>query len=250
MYFRLATHSQIRMWWPAGLASSVRSLVPCAGFDPLDEARPYEWDDVPQHQHALGYLHVPQAEISETEVRIWDPDDRLRLTVHEILWDAGRNRVIRTREDGYELLIVQLCLDGDPGVWHTVRLNRHADGRMLLEHLQTLQLGERQLSGPSSVVSSPAITESANSTNVHGLVELRRTVTEVSWNGGRSSVLESVLDERHLLVARLCTQEAPLVEHIVTVARCGRAAIWLEHVLATGANERHEQLLTRRQLGR
>jgi hypothetical protein len=125
-------------------------------FEPLDEDRSYAWDDVPRHLHAVDFLPIPRTEVSETALRIWDPHDHLRLTISTVFWNAGRNVIIQRLEEDFELLIVQFYLVGPPVICHTIRLNREADGRLLLEYVQLIETAAGDVPGPSQVLSLPA----------------------------------------------------------------------------------------------
>ncbi len=125
-------------------------------FDPINEERPFEWDDVPRFMHAAEYLDIPLAEISETELQILDTDNQIPSTITEIIWNSGKNRIIQVSVDDYKLLVAQIFVDTPLGAWHTIRVNRHTDGRLLLESLQALDIGEQQTHGPSTAISFPA----------------------------------------------------------------------------------------------
>ncbi|HVG20464.1 MAG TPA: hypothetical protein VNI02_15550 [Blastocatellia bacterium] len=133
-------------------------ITPGEYFEPVDGGRPHEWDDVPVHLEAARFLPVPLTQLSETELRVYDPDGRLRLTISELFWNEARNRLIQRVEEGFELLIVQFLTGETPVLSHTVRLNREADGRLLLEHLRLVETERGQEPGPGQVLSLPAST--------------------------------------------------------------------------------------------
>jgi hypothetical protein len=154
-------------------------ISPNQYFESVDEPRSWEWDDVPRYLHAVDFLPVSKAEVSETELRIWDPDERLRLTICEVLWNSGLNRVIQRTEDNFTLLIVQFRVTGPPETYHTIRLNREADGRLLLEQMQLAVTEQGDVPGPSHIVQLPALTVNEQQ---RGPISLRyRLVGSTDW---------------------------------------------------------------------
>lgn len=133
-------------------------ITPGRYFEPVEGGRPYEWDDVPMYLDIERFLPVALAELSEIELRIGDPDDRLRLTTREIFWNKGQNRILQRVEEGLELFILQFLTVKTPVLSHTVRLNRKADGSLLLEDLSVVETDRGEEAGPSEVLSLPAST--------------------------------------------------------------------------------------------
>ncbi|HVV52099.1 MAG TPA: hypothetical protein VHO06_20695 [Polyangia bacterium] len=74
-------------------------------FEPLDEDRPFEWDDVPEYLHAVGYLPIPAREVSETLLRISEAERPL-LQIDEVLWNSGKNVFLRSDDDALDLIVV------------------------------------------------------------------------------------------------------------------------------------------------
>ncbi len=168
-----------------------RPITPEEYFEPLfEEERPFEWDDVPDRLSPDEYLDVATERDLATEVRIWDPDDKLQLVVREVFWARRRHHVTHRVEEGLELLIVQVLVKGEPNVWHTVRLNHHPDGQGFLEHLQAIEDGRRQFEGPCIKTDAPPS---------------RR----VSWHEGRSECLLDSDEQSFGCTLRVLTSESP-----------------------------------------
>lgn len=155
------------------------TVTPEQYFEPTEDGRPHEWEDVPEKPRAADYLPFPASGLSQVELKIWEPDDRLRLLRSDVYWHQGLNTVTRQREAGLDLWIVRFQLDGRPSVIHIVRLNLHDDGRLLLEHLQVIETDRGQTQGPSEVLSLPGPKKNGES---DGAVQLRyRLVGSADW---------------------------------------------------------------------
>lgn len=136
-----------------------QTLTPEQYFEPVND-RAFEWDDVPLHLHAVGYLPLAAAKVAQTEVRIWQPDDKLALMVEETLWNGGQNSIVRRVEPKFELFVVHFVQESEPRIWHTVRLNLEAGTSILLERLQIIETAQTQEPGQSWVVFFPATANS------------------------------------------------------------------------------------------
>ncbi len=127
-------------------------LRPDEYFEPLDEDRPFEWDDVPECLYDVDYLSIPAREVSETSLCIFE-EERLRLRVDDVLWNGGENRFVR-RDDGDLDLIIVSVEDGQRS--HIVRFNRYGNDSILFEQLGVMPADGRYVSSPSRVLELPA----------------------------------------------------------------------------------------------
>lgn len=207
-------------------------------FEEPEAASAYQWDDVPRHLHAVYYLPVPEASVSSTEIRIWQPDDTLRLTITEILWNAGRNVIIQRFQDDFDLLIIQVLVGGPPATWHTIRFSREADMSQLLEHLQTVETPTGQALGPSEVLSLPAGEGSLDRSPPHSR-------QEILWNNGNNSIVYDGDVFHTFLDLKLQILNDPSIVHTIMLLRGEEGAGLLEHYESTNGVQR---TIVRRQL--
>jgi hypothetical protein len=108
------------------------SLTPEEYFDkeyfeeyPDDE---FEWDSVPQFNHAVDYIDVNLELISHTRIRTFDDKIGASRTLSTAFWNNGENSITE-RIDKYlgninELLIVEIKLKNNPPEWEIIRSHR------------------------------------------------------------------------------------------------------------------------------
>ena len=86
------------------------------------------------HDRPSAYLPFAPEQIVEAELRLSADTERLRQTISEVVWNGGQNRIIDRVDEWHTLLTIEMCIEEDVPVRHTIRLLRNSDESGLLEH--------------------------------------------------------------------------------------------------------------------
>jgi hypothetical protein len=98
----------------------------------------FEWDSVPELNHAIDYLDVESSMVSHTRIRIFDDKANVNSTLSQTFWNSGENfiseRIDKHLDKVEELTILNIKLRENPVEWEVLRIQKEHGVPMLEFH--------------------------------------------------------------------------------------------------------------------